>query len=82
MEPVTLIRFEGGAAAANRLDGTVRDIIFKGQFSDYFVRMQNGSELVVSAPPALPGIARGGPARLSWSDEAADVFKAPGEAAP
>ena len=43
----------------NRLDGTVRDIIFKGQFADYFVRTANEEELVVSAPPALPGIARG-----------------------
>ena len=69
----------GEDAAMNRLDGTVRDIIFKGQFSDYFVRLANAAELVVSAPPALPGIARGGPVRLSWSDHAADVFKAPPE---
>ena len=73
---------EGENAAANRLDGTVRDIIFKGQFADYFVRVASGAELVVSAPPALPGIARGGPARLSWSHEAADVFKAPSRGGP
>jgi ABC-type Fe3+/spermidine/putrescine transport system ATPase subunit len=66
----------GEGDAANRLDGSVRDIIFKGQFSDYFVRLPNGSELVVSAPPTLPGIARGGNVQLSWSDQAADVFKA------
>jgi ABC-type Fe3+/spermidine/putrescine transport system ATPase subunit len=68
---------QGEGAAENRLEGRVRDIIFKGQFSDYFVRMKNGVELVVSAPPALPGIVRGGPAQLAWSDQAADVFRAP-----
>lgn len=67
----------GADGAANRLDGSVRDIIFKGQFADYFVRVGTGAELVVSAPPALPGIERGGRVELSWSDEAADVFKAP-----
>ncbi len=68
---------QGGGAAENRLEGSVRDIIFKGQFSDYFVRMENGAELVVSAPPALPGIARGGSVQLLWYDQAADVFSAP-----
>jgi ABC-type Fe3+/spermidine/putrescine transport system ATPase subunit len=61
---------------ANRLEGSVRDIIFKGQFADYFVQVGTGAELVVSAPPALPGIARGGDVHLTWSEQAADVFKA------
>ena len=66
----------GGARHDNRLEGTVRDVIFKGQFSDYFVRVANGAELVVSAPPSLPGVERGSGVTLGWSGEAADVFEA------
>ncbi len=61
----------------NQLEATVRDIIFKGQFADYLVRVGDGSELVVSAPPALPGVERGGRVRLGWPSTAADVFRAP-----
>jgi putative spermidine/putrescine transport system ATP-binding protein len=68
---------QGAHGAENRLEGSVRDIIFKGHFADYLVRVATGAELVVSAPPALPGIERGGSVQLSWSDQAADVFKAP-----
>jgi ABC-type Fe3+/spermidine/putrescine transport system ATPase subunit len=66
----------------NRIEGTVRDIIFKGQFADYLVRIGEGTELMVSAPPALPGIERGGRVHLSWSSEVADVFAAPTEQPP
>jgi ABC-type Fe3+/spermidine/putrescine transport system ATPase subunit len=68
---------QGERGAENRLQGSVRDIIFKGHFSDYLIRVGTGAELMVSAPPALPGIARGGAVQLSWSDQAADIFKAP-----
>jgi ABC-type Fe3+/spermidine/putrescine transport system ATPase subunit len=68
---------QGERGAENRLQGSVRDLIFKGHFSDYLIRVGTGAELVVSAPPALPGIARGGAVQLSWSDQAADVFEAP-----
>jgi putative spermidine/putrescine transport system ATP-binding protein/spermidine/putrescine transport system ATP-binding protein len=70
-----------GEAPENRLCGTVRDIIFKGQFSDYCVRLENGAELVVSAPPALSGVERGGRVGLAWPSDAADVFQAPEKAA-
>ena len=63
-----------GARHENRLEGTVRDIIFKGQFADYFVRTGNEEELVVSAPPTLPGIMRGSRVTLGWPGEAADLF--------
>ena len=68
-----------GAAGGddNRLEGTVRDIIFKGQFADYLVQVGNDAELVVSAPPALPGVDRGASVVLGWPCEAADVFAAP-----
>jgi ABC-type Fe3+/spermidine/putrescine transport system ATPase subunit len=73
---------QGEGGAQNRLQGSVRDIIFKGQFADYLVRVGSGAELVVSAPPTLPGIDRGGSVQLSWSDQAADVFKAPPDGGP
>ena len=46
----------------------------RGQFADYFVRTGNEEELVVSAPPTLPGITRGSRVILGWPVEAADVF--------
>ena len=64
----------------NRIDGTVRDIIFKGQFADYFVRTGGEAELVVSGPPSLPGVERGSSVTLGWSEDAADVFVVEGEA--
>ena len=64
------------AAGENRLQGTVRDIIFKGQFADYHVRAANRAELVVSAPPTLTGVERGSSVALSWPAQAADVFAA------
>ena len=67
------------AAGENRLPGTVRDVIFKGQFADYHVRVANRTELVVSAPPALAGIERGAAVTLSWPADAADIFSASGD---
>lgn len=66
-----------GGTADNRLEGTVRDIIFKGQFADYLVRLSNGREIVVSGPPELPGVARGGRVEVAWPYEAVDVFAVP-----
>ena len=60
----------------NRIDGTVRDIIFKGQFADYFVRTASEAELVVSGPPSLLGVERGSRVTLGWSVDAGDVFVA------
>lgn len=69
-----------GAAGENRLPGTVRDVIFKGQFADYHVRVANRAELVVSAaPPTLTGVERGSSVTLSWPAEAADVFALTGD---
>ena len=73
-ERIAIGAAEGGAKHENRLEGTVRDIIFKGQFADYFVRARNDEELVVSAPPTLPGITRGSRVTLGWPAEAADLF--------
>ena len=65
-----------GTGHENRIEGTVRDVIFKGQFADYFVRAGNDAELVVSGPPSLPGVERGTRVTLGWTAGAADVFPA------
>ena len=73
-ERIALETGEGRPRHENRLEGTVRDIIFKGQFSDYFVRTANEAELVVSGPPSLPGIERGSRVTLGFGAQAGDVF--------
>ena len=74
------IRLTAGSAAdgaENQLTGSVRDIIFKGQFADYLVRVDNQAELLVSGPPTHPDIERGTQVTLSWDDDAADLFVVP-----
>ena len=65
-----------GMEHENRIGGTVRDIVFKGQFADYFVRIGSDAELVVSGPPSLPGVERGARVTLGWPAGAADMFTA------
>ncbi len=60
----------------NRVEGHVRDIIFKGQYADYLVALDGSRELVVSAPPSLDHIAIASPVELSWRLDAADCFPA------
>ena len=73
-ERIALSAAAEGIQHENRLEGTVRDIIFKGQFADYIVRADNEVELVVSGPPSIAGVDRGSRASLGWAVEAADVF--------
>ena len=40
----------------NRLRGHLRDIIFKGQYSDYLVEIEPGAELVISGAPDLRAV--------------------------
>jgi len=75
-ERIALIPPGIDASFANRVDGTVRDIIFKGQFSDYLIRLPGNAEVVVSGPPANSGVELGGPVSLGWTAEAADIFVA------
>jgi ABC-type Fe3+/spermidine/putrescine transport system ATPase subunit len=56
------------------LVGIVRDMIFKGQYTDYIVRLVNGSELTVSRPPGIDAISTGSELRLTWSAEDCDAF--------
>ena len=62
----------------NRLAGKLRDIIFKGQYSDYFVVLANGTELVVSDATET-GLSIRQPVALCWPPAAGDAFRAPEE---
>jgi len=64
------------AEGHTRLAAKLRDVIFKGQYSDYIVALDGGSELVVSGPPALEGLKPRAEVVLHWAAEAADVFAA------
>ena len=55
-----------GAGLANRLDGTLRDVIFKGPYLDCLVELGSGQELTVSAPPETPGLVRGAAVEIGW----------------
>jgi putative spermidine/putrescine transport system ATP-binding protein/spermidine/putrescine transport system ATP-binding protein len=67
-----------GGDLANRLDGTLRDVIFKGPYVDCLVGLGNGQELTVSAPPETPGLERGAAVEIGWAPEAAAIFPAEG----
>jgi len=58
----------------NRLEGTLRDIIFKGQHSSYFVVLSNGEELAVSAATDIPSLKIRHAVEVCWLPEAGDAF--------
>lgn len=51
---------------ANKLSGTLRDIIFKGTTADYLVGLENGAELMVSEASQDIDIARDKPVEVTW----------------
>jgi spermidine/putrescine transport system ATP-binding protein len=61
-------------ANENRLEGTLRDIIFKGQYSAYFVVLKNGEELVVHATTETSELQIRHPVEICWAPEAGDAF--------
>jgi ABC-type Fe3+/spermidine/putrescine transport system ATPase subunit len=65
-----------GEGAFNRLEGMLRDVIFKGPYLDCLVALRNQRELTVSAPPETVGLARGGSVWIGWTPEAAAAFRA------
>jgi ABC-type Fe3+/spermidine/putrescine transport system ATPase subunit len=65
-----------GEDTINRLEGTLRDVIFKGPYLDCLVALAGGRELTVSAPPETAGLVRGGAVAIGWPLEAAAVFAA------
>ncbi len=63
-------------ASGNRLDGTLRDIIFKGQVADYMVTLSDGTEIVVSEPATVPRLKPQEPVAVTWLVEAGHCFRA------
>lgn len=59
------------------VEGTVRDVIFKGPYADYFV-VVGEQEFQVSAPPEM-GLGQGAEVVLSWPETGARVFPAEGQ---
>jgi len=60
----------------NRFECTLRDIIFKGQHSDYFVVLKNGEELVGSAAVDPQSLKIRQAVEVSWLPQAGDAFLA------
>jgi ABC-type Fe3+/spermidine/putrescine transport system ATPase subunit len=58
----------------NRIKGVLRDIIFKGQHSDYFVVLENGAELVGSAAVEAESLQIRSVVEVSWLPQAGDAF--------
>jgi putative spermidine/putrescine transport system ATP-binding protein/spermidine/putrescine transport system ATP-binding protein len=63
-------------ANKNRLEGTLRDIIFKGQYSAYYVMLQNGEELVVNAATEMSELQIRHPVEICWAPDVGDAFLA------
>jgi ABC-type Fe3+/spermidine/putrescine transport system ATPase subunit len=77
------IQISGGAALegeTNRIRGKLRDIIFQGRYSDYFVIFENGHELIISETAHIPSVEIGQPIEIIWPVEAGFAFKAEKEA--
>jgi hypothetical protein len=66
------------AEGENRIKGTLRDIIFKGQHSAYFVVLENKEELVVNAATEMPNLKIRHPVEICWLPEAGDAFLSEG----
>jgi len=67
---------DASPAAHNRLDGVLRDIIFKGQVADYMVTLPGGTEVVVSEPAAVPRLQPQSPVAITWPIAAGHSFAA------
>jgi ABC-type Fe3+/spermidine/putrescine transport system ATPase subunit len=67
---------ELGRDVVNRLEGVLRDVIFKGPYLDCLVALGNQCELTVSAPPETVGLARGAVVWIGWPPDAAAAFAA------
>jgi putative spermidine/putrescine transport system ATP-binding protein/spermidine/putrescine transport system ATP-binding protein len=62
------------AQGENRFEATLRDIIFKGQHSAYFVVLENGEELIVNAATEMPSLKIRHAVEVGWLPEAGDAF--------
>jgi ABC-type Fe3+/spermidine/putrescine transport system ATPase subunit len=60
----------------NRLGGTLRDVIFKGQTADYIIVLANGAELIASVATQTPRLSRGDQVSAIWRFDAGQTFVA------
>jgi len=68
---------EGAAEPGeNRLAGTLRDVIFKGQIADYFIALDNGTEIVVSDASVAAGLPSRSRVLAHWPVSAGQCFLA------
>ncbi len=58
----------------NRIDGRLRDIIFKGVNADYFVTLDNGAEVTITGTIADMDQAPNDPVSVSWPIDAGVCF--------
>jgi putative spermidine/putrescine transport system ATP-binding protein/spermidine/putrescine transport system ATP-binding protein len=66
------------SAGENRVEGKLRDIIFKGQIADYIVVLANGAELVISEAAGPRRVKAGDAVAVTWAPEAGQSFRAEG----
>ncbi|GGG68616.1 polyamine-transporting ATPase [Salipiger pallidus] len=65
------------AANANpsgKIAGTLRDVIFRGQYAEYLVTVDGGQEVVASSIDSATRVKPGDPVLLSWDTAKLDVF--------
>ena len=62
----------------NRLEGRLRDVIFKGQTADYLVVLPNGAEIIASIASMMPEFRRGEPVSVAWPYDIGQAFLAGG----
>ncbi len=67
---------EAPLTGENSLAGTLRDVVFKGQVADYFVVLDNGTEIVVSAASVAAGLPSGSRVVARWPADAGQCFMA------
>ncbi len=67
---------EATGANLNRLDGTIRDVIFKGQVADHMVVLADGTEIVVSEAASLPKVKAGDAVSVTWAPDVGRCFRA------
>ncbi|NIR29417.1 MAG: ABC transporter ATP-binding protein [Gammaproteobacteria bacterium] len=60
----------------NRFQGRLRDVIFKGQYADYLVQLDEETELTVTGSVDIPGVALREAVDIAWSAAASDCFRA------
>jgi ABC-type Fe3+/spermidine/putrescine transport system ATPase subunit len=77
-ERIRIVEGDGESAAGqeNRLEGRLRDVIFKGAYSDCLVALTNGLELTATAPADMAALERGRPVTLAFAAEDARAFAA------